>query len=106
MGHILRRYRKGSRFHGRQHQAVEPLAHAKRPNPFHNCNVFVYRMSVGKCDVACILMNSKNKRLTRFGEIARHLLDPLPWLKFAERVNAVRGGMILRFRIVPRERER
>ena len=43
-------------------------------------------MRVGKSDIACALMNSKNKRLPRFGEIAQHLLDPLPWRKFAERV--------------------
>jgi hypothetical protein len=51
-------------------------------------------MSVGKSDISCVLMNPKHKRL-RLGEIARNLFDPLPRLKFTERVNAVRRGMIL-----------
>jgi hypothetical protein len=38
----------------------------------------VDRIRAGKGDVPGILMNTKLKRLTGFGEIARHLLDPLP----------------------------
>ena len=63
-------------------------------------------MSVGKSDIPCILMNPKYKRLPGFGEIARHLLNPLPRLKSGKRVNGVRDGMILRLRIVPREEQR
>ena len=52
-------------------------------------------MSVGKSDVTGVLMNAKDKRLPRFGEIARNFFDPLAGLKFAERIYAVRRGMIL-----------
>ena len=52
-------------------------------------------MGVGKRNIACVLMNTKNKWLPRFGEIPRHLFNPLPRLKFAERIDPVRRGMIL-----------
>jgi hypothetical protein len=62
VGHILRRYPKGSRIHGFQRGAVEPPAHAERPTSFHDSSVFVYRMSVGKSDISCVLMNTKHKQ--------------------------------------------
>ena len=63
-------------------------------------------MSVGKSDIARIRMNPKHKRLSGLREIARHPLDPLPWLKFAERINIVLPGLILGLRVVPGERQR
>jgi hypothetical protein len=63
-------------------------------------------MSVRKSDVPRILMNPKHECLRGFGEIARHLLDPLPRLKSGKRINDVRRGIILRVRIVPRSEQR
>ena len=63
-------------------------------------------MSVGKSDISGILMNPKHERISGLCEIARHLLDPLPRLKFAERVNIVLPGLILCLRVVPGEGQR
>ena len=86
--------------------SVEPTAHTERPTPFHDSNIFVYRMSVGKSDISRILMNPKYKRLSGLCEIARHPLDPLPRLKFAQRVNIVLPGLVLCLRVVPGEEQR
>ncbi len=68
--------------------------------------MLVYRMSVGKSDISGILMNPKHERLSGLCEIARHLLDPLPRLKFDQRVNTVLPGLILRLRVVAAEGQR
>lgn len=68
--------------------------------------MFVYRMSVRKSDIPRILMNPKHERLAGLCEIARHLLDPLPGLKFAQRVNVAMPRLILCLRVVPPEGQR
>jgi hypothetical protein len=51
-------------------------------------------------------MNPKHERLSGLCEIARHLLDPLPRLKFDQRVNAVLPGLILCLHVVTAEGQR
>jgi len=104
--HVLGRHPKRPRVHWFQSGSVEPTAHTERPTPFHDSNVFVYRMSVRKSDISGILMNPKHERLSGLCEIAGHLLDPLPRLKFAQRENAVLPGLILSLRVLPREAQR
>jgi hypothetical protein len=106
MRHVLGRYSKRPRSHWFQGGPAEPTAHPEGPTPFHDSNVFVYRMDVGKSDISRILMNPKHERLSGLGEIARHFLDPLPWLKCAQRGNAVLPGLILCLRGVAAEGQR
>jgi hypothetical protein len=51
-------------------------------------------------------MNPKHERISGLCEIARHLLDPLPGLKSAQRVNAVLRRLILCLGVVEREGQR
>src|SRR4029079_7858637 len=97
---------KRPRLHWFQGGSVEPTAHTERPTSFHDSNVFVYRMRVGKSDISRILMNPKHKRLSGLCEIARHPLNPLPRLKSAQRVNIVLPGLSLGRGVVRGERQR
>ena len=106
MRHVPGRDSKRPRIHWFQGGSAEPTAHPEGPTPFHDSNVFVDRMGVGKSDISRILMNPKHERLSGLCEIARHLLDPLPRLKCAQRGNAVLPGLILRLRVVPGEGQR